>query len=317
MQARCWIWIVTDMIDQVSTVSHAELVAIARRHGLAPPPSLPTPWTGATGQVFPCGDVVIKIPFETTPAIEAVTIEVAIAPVVRAMGVEAPELVTFDDSRSVLPVPVAIFRRVAHAESLDRVTGHPAADRAVWEAVGRQLAIVHALRTPDQVPVALRSFRQSPELDPRPWVDDLRSRGPLAEDDARWLRALLDRLAPDALADVPRTLCHGDVNAANVLIDARTGRFRVLIDWAGAGWLDPAWDFAGVPLAVVPSILHGHRAVAPVPNDDTAEARICWCQVQMRLYFVRDAPPGDVLIERLRSDISQLRRFAGETGLHE
>lgn len=95
------------MIDQVGTVSHADLVAIARQHGLAPPPDLPTPWTGATGHVFPCGDVVIKIPFNTAPAIDAV-----IAPFVRARGVRAPELIAFDDSRSVLPVPFAIFRRV-------------------------------------------------------------------------------------------------------------------------------------------------------------------------------------------------------------
>jgi len=303
------------MIDQVSQVSHAELIAIAQRHGLTPPLDFPTPWTGATGQVFPCADVVIKIPFETEPAIEAVTIEAGIAPLVRAMGVEAPELIAFDESRSVLPVPVAIFRRVRHAQSLDRVTGSPVAVRAAWEAVGRQLAIVHAIRTPDEVPLLLRSFRQSPELDPRPWVEDLRSRGMLAEDDARWLRALLDRLAPDALSDVPVTLCHGDVNAANVLVDPDSFQFRALIDWSGAGWLDPAWDFAAVSLAVVPFLLSGHRAIAPVPDDDTTEARICWCQVQTRLYVAQQAPPGTALFERLKGDIGQIRRFARESGL--
>jgi hypothetical protein len=303
------------MIDQGMRVSHADLVAIARRHGLTPPPALHTPWTGATGQVFPCGDVVIKIPFDTIPAIEAVTIEAAIGPLVRAMGVEAPELVAFDESRSVLSVPIAIFRRVEHAQSLDRVNGGPASVRAAWEAAGRQLAIVHAIRKPEEFPLVLRSFRQSPELDPRPWVEDFRSSGMLAEDDARWLCSLLDRLALHALADLPLTLCHGDVNAANVLVDGSTLRFRALIDWSGAGWLDPAWDFAAVSLAVVPFLLSGHRSIVPLPDDDTAEARICWCQVQTRMYFAQKTPLGGALIERLKGDIGQIRRFARESGL--
>ena len=303
------------MVDQVGTVTHAELVAIARRHGLAPPPGLPTPWTGATGHVFPLGDVVVKIPFDTPPTIEAVATDAALAPFVRAKGVEVPELIAFDDSRSVLPVPFAIFRRVDDAESLDRVSGNRTAVDKVWEAVGRQLALVHAVAEAGDIPITLRTFRQSPELDPRPWVDDLQSRGMLTEDDVRWLRALLDRLAPDALANVPLTFCHGDVNAANVLVAARTGRFRALIDWAGAGWIDAAWDFAGVSLDLVPSLLRGHRAVAPLPNDDTAEARICWCQIQIRLYAVRNAPPDEALVERLARDIGQLRRFAQTTGL--
>jgi len=227
--------------------------------------------------VFPCGDVVVKVPFDAAHAIEAVTIDVAIAPFVRALGVRAPELIAFDDSRSVLPVPFAIFRRVQLCPALDRVTGQPAADQAAWEAVGRQLAIVHAVQMPE---------RGQPDGGQQ-------------------------RVDPYG-----RTPCPPTAAPANVLVDARSGRFRALIDWAGAGWIDPAWDFAAVSLDLVPFILNGHRGVAPLANDDTAEARICWCQIQMRLYFVRHESLDELLTERLARDIGQLRRFARESGLH-
>ena len=38
------------------------------------------------------------------------------------------------------------------------------------------------------VPIALREFRQSPGVDPRPWVDELQEAGALSLVDARWLR---------------------------------------------------------------------------------------------------------------------------------
>lgn len=288
-------------------ISHNQLAAIAAMHGLPAPQSVPEPWTGAASDVYPLGDVVVKIPFDRPDTIVAVEIDAAMNSYARSLGVAAPELLAFDDSRQAVPVPLAIFRRVEGAP-LDPARRDDAA-RGAWEEAGRQLARVHAVTDRDDVPIALREFRQSPEVDPRPWVDDLAGAGRLSGDDAGWLRALLDRLAPAALAAVPVVLCHGDANAANVLVDAETGEFRALIDWAGAGWLDPVWDFAGVPLDVVPWMLAGHREVAPLPLDDTAEARILWCQVQTRLYAARSAPEGDA-----RVDVAQICRFARAMG---
>ena len=287
--------------DGDTVIDLARLCAVAARHGLPLPDALPRPWTGATSRVYPCGDMVIKIPFPEPAAIDAVRIDAHIAPVGRALGVTTPEMIAFDDTLDVLPVPFSIVRRIRRAEPLDR---HRAGE-TTWRAVGREIALVHQVRDADAVPVPLRSFRQSPEVDPRPWVDELRARVVLTDRDARWLRDLLDALAPHVLTDVPLTLCHGDINAANVMVDTRDGRFRALIDWAGAGWLDPVWDLAGVPFAAVPSLLAGHREVAPLPLDDTAEARVCWCQVQTRLFTARAAPIGD-----LGPHIDQVRRFA-------
>ncbi len=282
----------------------AQLAAIAARHALPAPAAVPEPWAGAASRVYPLGDVVVKIPFDRPDATAAVTTDAALSPFARTLGVSAAELVAFDEIQDIVPVPFAVFERV-RGGPLDRADRSDAA-RAAWEAVGGQLAVVHAVTDRDTVPVVLREFRQSPEVDPRPWVDELMGAGRLTGDDARWLRDLLDRIAPAALADVPLALCHGDINAANVLVAAGTGEFRALIDWAGAGWLDPAWDFAGVPLDVVPWLLAGHRGVAPLPCDDTAEVRILWCQIQMRLFSARSAPEG----EPARVDVAHIRRFA-------
>lgn len=299
----------------IHMISLATLSSIAEKHGLPPPYTMPAPWTGAASHVYPLDDHVIKIPFDRPDTIEAVKTDASIAPVVRALGVHVPELVVFDASRDILSVPFAVFRRIDHAVSIENIVSSRVPVREAWEEVGRQIARIHAVRRCEDMPLTLRVFRQTPDVDPRSWVDELRLAGMLEEDDARWLLTLLDRLAPYALEDIPLTLCHGDVNAANILVDKRSYRFRALIDWAGAGWLDPVWDFAAVSLDIVPFLLAGHRAVAPLPLDHTAEARICWCQAQTRLFAARQVVSPQSARDQLGRDIDQMRRFARLTGL--
>jgi aminoglycoside phosphotransferase (APT) family kinase protein len=286
-------------------ISPAQLADIAARHGLQTPSSVPERWVGATSRVHPLDDVVLKVSLDRPDAIRSLQIDAALAPYVVSLGIAMPELFALDETRDIIPVPYAIFRRVEGVAPLDRE------DRSVvavetWREVGRQIARVHAVTDTNAAPIELRTFRQTAEVDPRPWVDELQAASRLSADDAGWLRDLLERLAPIAHADVPVALCHGDVNAANVLVDERTGRFRALIDWAGAGWLDPVWDFVGVPLEVVPWMLAGHREVSPLVYDDTAEARILWCQVQTRLYVAR-AETSDVITP---INLDGVRRFS-------
>ena len=118
--------------------------------------------------------------------------------------------------------------------------------------------------------------------------------------------------APIVLGHEPVVLCHGDVNAANILVDRAGGDFLALIDWSGAGWLDPVWDFAAVSPAIVPHLLAGHRAVAPLPDDASAESRICWCQIQTRLHAARQGTLAPGAFDR---DVRQIRQFAGRAGL--
>lgn len=287
----------------------ADLTRIAARWALSAPARLPTPWVGATSQVYPLHDVVLKVSFDTLDAIESLKVETAVSVQMRRRGVQTPDLLAYDESLDILPVPFALFHRVPDSVTMERASSMSRLQEA-WRETGRQLANVHALRDQEGFQVSLRSFRQTPDLDPRPWVDDLRASGVLDGEDAAWLRALLDDFAPMVLGSEPVALCHGDVNASNILVDEGCGAFLAIIDWGGAGWLDPVWDFAGVSLDVVPYLLAGHRAVAPLPEDGTAEARIFWVQAQTRLYHAVNAAASGTEPAPLERDIRQLRRFA-------
>lgn len=286
----------------------SHLTAIAHRHGFQSPDALPTPWVGATSRVYPCGDVVVKVACDAADAMNAVTIDAAMNPIIRKLGVQTPDLIAFDDSRDLQPVPFSVYRRVPHSAPISQFSKSPGLVASAWEAVGRELALVHQVPYRAEMPIALREFRQSPHVDPRPWAEDLHARGVLDSTDMSWLQRLLDYLARFALGEVPLTLCHGDVNAANVLVDSTNGQYLALIDWAGVGWLDPVWDFAGVPFSVVPFLLAGHRSVAPLPSDETAEARVCWCQMQTRLHAA-NAHLDESSAARLRRDLEAVRAF--------
>jgi hypothetical protein len=292
-----------------------DLAAFAHTHGLERLAVVPQPWTGATSWVFPWGDVVIKVPHDRPEAIHALRVDAAMNTVFRDLGVAIPLLRTLDESDLFGGRPVGIYDQVLGALPLSTVSKDTPSTNAAWFAVGQHLARIHQVPEDSPLPIPLRTFRQTPEVDPRPWVGALRTRGLLTRTDADWLARLLDHLAPAALEGETLTLCHGDVNAANVLVDGETGAFRALIDLAGAGWLDPAWDGAAVPLAIVPHLLAGHRSVAGFPGDASAEHRILWCQLQTRLHAA-NATSDDAAARRvLVHDMAQIRAFVATTDL--
>src|SRR6478672_1954239 len=88
-------------------------------------------------------------------------------------------------------------------------------------------------------------------------------------------------------------------------------RYGTLLDWAGAGWGDPAWDFAGVSLSVARPVLAGHRAVAPLSADATAEARIVWRHTQLALFGMRRSPdrPPERVAKAARRLVRGARAF--------
>lgn len=270
------------MTDAKVPVTDAILASLATRHGIVAPWLVPRPWVGATSCVYPLVEVVVKIPHAEPAAIAALRTDVAVSPILMNMGVRVARLVAFDDSVNLLPVPYAIFERIP-GTSLDE-TGS-ASNKAVlsWEAVGRQLALVHAIDGAEATLSTLRRFSQTAEVDPRPRVTELTRTGVLDSDEAGLWSALLERLVASALEPIPLRLCHGDLNAANILVHSVDPSTVTLIDWAGAGWLDPVWDFVGVPLGAVPHLLRGHRTIGPLPRDETAEARILWCRLQVAL----------------------------------
>ena len=146
--------------------------------------------------------------------------------------------------------------------------------------------------------------------DPRPWPDELAAEGHFTATEACWLTDWLDLMAPEALAPVPRRFLHGDSQATNVMVGTGSLEYLAVLDWGSSGWGDPAWDFAGVPLRVVPPMLEGYRSVAPLEGDGTAEARILWRHLQLSLYLLRRGPqPGRSWAERPLAMLLDVMRF--------
>ncbi|MGN6031382.1 MAG: phosphotransferase family protein [Thermomicrobiales bacterium] len=288
---------------------------LAERYGFTGSSTLPPPWIGATSRVYPWGDVVIKVPFPADTAVQSVLVDAQMNAFLRARGIAVPALRVLDETGDIGEVPVAIYDRVAHAIPLSQASARGGMFGSTWEAVGRQIARIHAVAPGTRLPVGVRTFRQTPSVDPHLWVNALRARVTITANDADWLDALIDQLSRHLPNQEPIALCHGDLNATNVLVDERTGAFRALIDFAGAGWLDPAWDFAGVAMTAIPHLLVGHRSLAPVADDRSAEARICWCQLQTRLFAASITGDDGDARRKVTADLAQIRTFVARYDL--
>lgn len=263
--------------------------------------------------MYPLGDdFVLKVPHNDPAPIESIRNEAIAAGAAHAADIRTPRVIAFDDSLDLLPVPYLAYERVL-GEPLKGLGRAPALVGEVWREVGRDLALTHTRVHSSEALQRLPVYELSPDIDPRPWVDDVQSIGGLTAVQARWLSNVLDRLAPTALAPVPPSFRRGDVNAANVVVSHGEPRVYVaLLDWGGAGWGDPAGDFSGISLHAVPFVLAGHRKITLLEHDDTAEARILWSYLQLALFSLNRArmvgSERDQRNERLVRDTRQFLR---------
>ena len=177
-----------------------------------------------------------------------------------------------------------------------------------WRALGRDLALLHTRVRKVGPAGALRTATALP--DPRTLVEDRAHDGWFTALEARWLARWLERLAPAATVPVPPRFLHLDVQATNVLLRSDSLAYAALLDWGNAGWGDAAWDFFGIPLRAVPQVLAGHREVAPLDADESAEARILWRHLQMVLAILPRGPtPGLSWGERPLAWLLEVARF--------
>src|SRR5688572_13851756 len=97
-------------------ISEATLRAIADHHRVpgVEGPSNPLAQTGMINAVYAFGpNLVLRVPRNHPGHVAQLQRERAAVPAARAAGVRTPTLVAFDDSREILPVPYAIYERVA------------------------------------------------------------------------------------------------------------------------------------------------------------------------------------------------------------
>ena len=288
-------------------VSADALRAIAERHGLDAKGFSRLRNVGIFNVIYSLGSkYVLRVPRDAPPFVDAIRKESVAVPAARAAGVRTPALIAFDDSLELLPVPYAVYERV-HGETLGLLDLEPTDTPGVWREVGRDLARLHE-GVSDDGPVA--GLELEPLPDPRSLPDELASAGYFTSLEARWLSGWLERLAPEALAPVAKRFRHGDLQTTNVMVRHGSLEYLALIDWGGAGWGDPAEDFAGIPLRAVPFVLSGHREMASLLSDETAEARILWRHLQISLYLLSRPPqPGLSWAERPTAMFIEVMRF--------
>ena len=283
-----------------------DLREISERHGLDAGGFELLPQVGLLNRIYAFGeDFVLRVPRDHPVSAADARKEAVAVPVAREAGVRTPRLLAFDDSLDLLPVPYSIYERV-HGETLGLLDRDPAASPDVWRELGRDLALLHSRVTEDGAAAGLELDALP---DPRPWPSELAEAGLFSTTEARWLEGWLDRLAPEALAPVPRRFLHGDSQATNVMVERGSLRYLAVLDWGGCGWGDPAWDFAGVPLRVVPSMLEGYGEISPL-HGPAIEARILWRHLQLSLYLMRREPqPGSSWAERPLGMFVDVMRF--------
>jgi aminoglycoside phosphotransferase (APT) family kinase protein len=272
-------------------LSDEMLHEVAARHGLRVATVARMPEVGIINAIYLLGDeCVLRVPRDHPDHVRQLRNELAAIPAAREAGVRTPGLLAVDELCDLVPVPYAIVERV-HGATLGLLDRDPGDTIAAWRELGRDLARLHSGVARTGPAGELRVAETLP--DPRVAVEERARDGWFTTLEARWIAAWLDRLAPAALTPVPERFLHLDVQATNLIVDPATLEYRALLDWGCAGWGDPAWDCFGLPLRAIPHVLAGHRNVAPLDADDTAEARILWRHLQFSLYVLpRGATPG-------------------------
>lgn len=283
--------------------------AIADRHGLGDRSLVRLTDTGIINAVYLLGDdLVLRVPRHHEAHAAQARAEAVAIPAARAAGVRTPALVAYDDGCDVLPVPYLVVERV-HGQPLSDQDLDPAHTPDIWREVGRDLARLHTRAEPAG---AVGELWVRP--DPRELVEQRAADGWFTTLEARWLGAWLERLAPAALpGPAVGRLLHRDPQATNVIVEPRvsgSSAYVAILDWGCAGLGDPAWDCFGMPLRAVPFVLEGHREVAPLDDDETAEARVLWRHLQWSLaHLPRGAVPGQSWGERPLAWLLELLRF--------
>ena len=282
----------------------AQLATIARRHGLGDVPCARLPQLGVINAIYALGqNHLLRVPRNDLGALAQFRTELVAAPLARAAGVRTPRLVAHGEADDLLPLPYTLYERV-HGRTLGLLDWEPTTLAPLWRDLGRDLALLHAAP-----PVAgLRAG--GPGDDPRALAEARAADGWITALEVRWLTAWLDRLAPALAAPIAPVAVHADVQATNIMVAAETLEYRALLDWGCAGLGDPAWDCFGLPLRAVPFMLAGHRAVAPLPDDGGAEARILWRHLQFALATLPGgAAPGLSWGERPLAWLLEIFRF--------
>lgn len=178
--------------------------------------------------------------------------EFAVQKAAFATGVTVAEPLFACEDTTVWDEPFFIMRRARGVAAPDRITGDRALDPAlpaIAERLGRELALIHAIRPPRPDLAFLAPYAETGPMRQlarfRAYLDRHPTPRPVLEWGMRWLET---HIPPPA----DPVLCHHDFRTGNYMLDG--GLLTAILDWEFAGWGDPyedigwfcckAWRFA-------------------------------------------------------------------------
>lgn len=252
-------------------------------------------------------DLILRVPRAGPGEIASALRERVAVPLARAAGVRTPELIHFDNTRSLLPVPYMIYERV-NGETFELLGLEPEATPQVWRELGKDYARLHTgvTRTPENTHLEAPPFTPPQDL-----VTELAARGVFTGRESAWLQSLADPLTLHVERTKIKVFCHGDAQGTNVMVTPETHNYLAVIDWGSVTWADPAHEFRSLPMRAVPHVLAGYRSVTD--TDDYFEARVLWWQLQSIFSALHRDPPPDLpnlaWAERPMSQLFEFVRF--------
>jgi aminoglycoside phosphotransferase (APT) family kinase protein len=166
--------------------------------------------------------------------------EFAVQQAVFAAGVTVPEPLFASEDAAIWGRPFFVMRRTRGIAAPDRITGDRALDPAfpaIAERLGRQLALIHTIRSPQSGLAFLAPYEKVGPAQQigrfRTYLDRHPTPRPVLEWGMRWLET---HIPPPA----EPVLCHHDFRTGNYMLDGAA--LTAILDWEFAGWGDPHED---------------------------------------------------------------------------
>ena len=196
-------------LPEFADLSSEVVNALLSQHGLASQPAVRLPDVGIFNAIFAIGEtIILRIPRNHPAFVEAARKEAVAVPFARRAGVRTPDLLIFDDSLDLLPVPYSFYKRVQGA-TLELLKLEPEATQAAYFELGRDLALLHQ-GVPFIEPA--RSLALEGLSEPEALPDELAAEGYIGTSEAQWLSHWLVHL---------RSLCSSKVLCFDMVMSRR------------------------------------------------------------------------------------------------